>query len=72
MEGLIFGGEGVALSGCQSCPERHGAEQRIELVSGVLQEGRHRGDVHVMEQYGVKAAWFKDPDGNILNVLSMG
>jgi len=26
------------------------------------------GDVHVMD--GSKAAWFKDPDGNILNIVS--
>ena len=25
------------------------------------------GDVHVMD--GLKAAWFKDPDGNILNIV---
>jgi len=28
------------------------------------------GDVHVMGS--LKAAWFKDPDGNILNVVSRG
>jgi catechol 2,3-dioxygenase-like lactoylglutathione lyase family enzyme len=27
-----------------------------------------QGDVHVAD--GMKAAWFKDPDGNILNVVS--
>lgn len=26
------------------------------------------GDIHVME--GMKAVWFKDPDGNILNVVA--
>ncbi|MCY1555763.1 hypothetical protein D9M68_924490 [compost metagenome] len=26
------------------------------------------GDIHLMESY--KSAWFKDPDGNILNVGS--
>jgi catechol 2,3-dioxygenase-like lactoylglutathione lyase family enzyme len=28
----------------------------------------HEGDVHVMGE--MKAAWFKDPDGNILSVVS--
>ena len=28
------------------------------------------GDVHVMEEMGMKAAWFKDPDGNILNLVN--
>ncbi len=28
------------------------------------------GDVHVME--GMKSAWFKDPDGNILCLMSVG
>jgi len=28
--------------------------------------GKRDGDIHVMG--GVKAAWFKDPDGNILNL----
>jgi hypothetical protein len=27
------------------------------------------GDVHVMGE--LKAAWFKDPDGNILNIVNM-
>jgi hypothetical protein len=36
VKGLIFVRESVALSGCQSYPERHGAQQSIELVSGVL------------------------------------
>ena len=26
------------------------------------------GDVHV--GYGMEVAWFKDPDGNILNIVS--
>jgi hypothetical protein len=26
------------------------------------------GDVHV--GYGMRVAWFKDPDGNILNIVS--
>jgi catechol 2,3-dioxygenase-like lactoylglutathione lyase family enzyme len=29
---------------------------------------KHEGDVHVAG--GMKAAWFKDPDGNILNIAS--
>jgi len=29
----------------------------------------HEGDVHVMGE--IKAIWFKDPSGNILNVVSM-
>jgi catechol 2,3-dioxygenase-like lactoylglutathione lyase family enzyme len=31
--------------------------------------GTLEGDIHVMG--GMKAAWFKDPDGNILNVSSV-
>lgn len=30
----------------------------------------HEGDIHVIGK--TKAAWFKDPDGNILNVVNMG
>jgi catechol 2,3-dioxygenase-like lactoylglutathione lyase family enzyme len=29
---------------------------------------KRQGDVHIGE--GVKVAWFKDPDGNILNLIS--
>ena len=29
---------------------------------------RHEGDVHVMGK--TKAAWFKDPDGNILSIVN--
>jgi catechol 2,3-dioxygenase-like lactoylglutathione lyase family enzyme len=29
---------------------------------------RRQGDIHVGD--GVKVAWFKDPDGNILNLIS--
>lgn len=29
----------------------------------------HEGDVHVIGK--TKAAWFKDPDGNILNIVKM-
>jgi catechol 2,3-dioxygenase-like lactoylglutathione lyase family enzyme len=32
--------------------------------------GTREGDIHIMGP--MKAAWFKDPDGNILNVVSMG
>jgi hypothetical protein len=28
------------------------------------------GAVHRVEAIGITAAWFKDPDGNILNVVS--
>lgn len=31
--------------------------------------GTLEGDIHIMG--GMKAAWFKDPDGNILNVSSV-
>jgi catechol-2,3-dioxygenase len=51
-----------------------------EIVEGLKQKGvkfEHydlpgatlEGDVHIMGT--LKAAWFKDPDGNILNVASM-
>jgi catechol 2,3-dioxygenase-like lactoylglutathione lyase family enzyme len=33
-----------------------------------LPEVTHDGDVHVLGN--LKAAWFKDPDGNILNIVS--
>jgi len=32
--------------------------------------GTLEGDIHVMG--AIKAAWFKDPDGNILNVSNLG
>jgi catechol 2,3-dioxygenase-like lactoylglutathione lyase family enzyme len=28
------------------------------------------GDVHVAAGEGIKVAWFKDPDGNILNIVN--
>ncbi len=31
--------------------------------------GTREGDIHIMGS--MKAAWFKDPDGNILNVVSV-
>jgi catechol 2,3-dioxygenase-like lactoylglutathione lyase family enzyme len=31
-----------------------------------LPETKHEGDLHV--SHGMKVAWFKDPDGNILNI----
>ncbi len=34
-----------------------------------LPETTREGDVHVMGEF--KAVWFKDPDGNILNVANM-
>lgn len=34
-----------------------------------LPETTREGDVHVMGDF--KAVWFKDPDGNILNVINM-
>jgi hypothetical protein len=30
------------------------------------------GVVHHAEEIGITAAWFKDPDGNILNIVSRG
>jgi hypothetical protein len=33
-----------------------------------MQGARHDGDIHVFGDF--KAAWFKDPDGNILHVNS--
>ena len=32
---------------------------------------RHEGDVHVAEEGGMRVAWFKDPDGNILNLVGV-
>ena len=34
-----------------------------------LPETSREGDVHVMGEF--KAVWFKDPDGNILNLVNM-
>jgi catechol 2,3-dioxygenase-like lactoylglutathione lyase family enzyme len=31
---------------------------------------RHEGDVHVADDGHMKVAWFKDPDGNILNLVA--
>ena len=33
-----------------------------------MPNARHRGDVHVFGDF--ETAWFKDPDGNILNIVS--
>jgi hypothetical protein len=33
-----------------------------------LPETTREGDVHVMGEF--KAVWFKDPDGNILNLVN--
>lgn len=30
--------------------------------------GERQGDIHIMG--GMKSAWFKDPDGNILNIVN--
>jgi catechol 2,3-dioxygenase-like lactoylglutathione lyase family enzyme len=35
-----------------------------------LPEATREGDVHILGN--LKAAWFKDPDGNILNIVSRG
>lgn len=34
--------------------------------------GELQGDVHVYGDGTMKSAWFKDPDGNILNISSKG
>ena len=34
-----------------------------------LPETTREGDVHIMDAY--KAVWFKDPDGNILNLFNI-
>ena len=50
------------------------AEVRALKAKGVRFESydmpglRHDGDVHVSES--MRVAWFKDPDGNILNLVS--
>ena len=31
---------------------------------------RLEGDIHVAEEGGMRGAWFKDPDGNILHIVS--
>jgi catechol 2,3-dioxygenase-like lactoylglutathione lyase family enzyme len=38
--------------------------EQYDNLPGVTREG----DVHVMD--GLKSAWFKDPDGNILNIVN--
>lgn len=38
--------------------------EQYDDLPGVVREG----DVHIMG--GLKAAWFKDPDGNILNITN--
>jgi catechol 2,3-dioxygenase-like lactoylglutathione lyase family enzyme len=40
--------------------------ERYDDLPGATREG----DVHVMGP--LKAAWFKDPDGNILNIVNQG
>ena len=34
-----------------------------------LPGSRLEGDIHTYEENGEKAVWFKDPDGNILNLV---
>lgn len=41
--------------------------EHYDNMPGVTREG----DVHVMDEGGLQAIWFKDPDGNILSVSSM-
>ncbi len=38
--------------------------EQYDSIPGVKREG----DIHILED--IKAAWFKDPDGNILNVTT--
>jgi len=38
--------------------------EQYDDLPGITREG----DIHVMD--GLKSAWFKDPDGNILNVVN--
>lgn len=52
VQGLIFTGQSGPLSGCESCPERHGAEQSSELISAVLQECGQRQESRVIKQAG--------------------
>lgn len=33
-----------------------------------IPDAKHEGDIHVLGE--LKAAWFKDPDGNILNIVN--
>jgi catechol 2,3-dioxygenase-like lactoylglutathione lyase family enzyme len=35
-----------------------------------LPDTTREGDVHVLGDSGLKAVWFKDPDGNILNLAN--
>ena len=52
------------------------AEVRALKAKGVAFEHydlpgmRLEGDVHVAEQGGLRGAWFKDPDGNILHLVN--
>ncbi|MEX0881754.1 MAG: VOC family protein [Candidatus Saccharimonadales bacterium] len=39
--------------------------EQYDNLPGVTREG----DIHIMGE--LKAAWFKDPDGNILNIVNM-
>lgn len=39
--------------------------EQYDNLPGVKREG----DIHIMGE--MKAAWFKDPDGNILNIVNM-
>lgn len=41
-------------------------EKGVEFEHYNMPEAKLEGDVHVMNQGKMKAAWFKDPDGNIL------
>lgn len=74
----------VYPSGFAGSNQATAAAWNIEDVSGAVQELKSKGiefehypdmpdvklegDVHVMGE--LKAAWFKDPDGNILNIVN--
>jgi hypothetical protein len=50
VEGVVLGDESFALAGRQARPARHGPQQGVERIGGVLNEYRHRGNLNVPEQ----------------------
>ncbi len=46
------------------------ADKGVEFEHYDMPGGQRDGDVHSMG--GMKAAWFKDPDGNILGIANVG
>ena len=71
-----YAGTNQATAASWACGRRLRRDRQDLRAKGVafehyddLPETTREGDVHVMDAY--KAVWFKDPDGNILNLFNI-